>query len=125
MALIVHPARAQPVKNMVLALASVVFSLVIAEAAVRYIDGYAMFEFPLNKPVGSMTAGQELIDQVPLASSVEREWFLSDPPALPATLANNPFSVRRPAGSSPTTRPTATPRRLIDTFQTPRFPADW
>ena len=82
-ALIVHPARAQPVKNIVLALASVVFSLVVAEAAVRYIDGYAMFEFPLNKPVGSMTAGQELVDQIPLASSVEREWFLSDPPALP------------------------------------------
>jgi hypothetical protein len=83
MALVVHPSRAQPVKNILLVLASVIFSLVIAEAAVRYIDGYAMLAFPLDKPVGSMTVGQELLDQIPLASGVEREWFLSDPPALP------------------------------------------
>ena len=44
---------------------------------------------------------------------------------LPATLASIRFSGRRPASSSPTTRLTATRRRLTDTFRTPRSPADW
>ena len=70
-------------KNTLLVLASIVFSLVFAELAVRYIDGYEMFALSLSKPVGSMTIGQEVLDQVPLASGVEREWFLSEPPALP------------------------------------------
>ena len=83
MALIVQPSRHQPVKNTLLVLASIVFSLVFAELAVRYIDGYEMFALSLSKPVGSMTIGQEVLDQVPLASGVEREWFLSEPPALP------------------------------------------
>ena len=83
MALIVQPSRHQPVKNTLLVLASIVFSLVVAELAVRYIDGYEMFALPLSKPMGSMTVGQEVLDQVPLASGVEREWFLSEPPPLP------------------------------------------
>jgi hypothetical protein len=71
------------VKNILLVLASIVFSLIVAEAAVRYIDGYAMFALPLSEPVGSVTVRPELVDRVPLASGVEREWILSDPPALP------------------------------------------
>jgi hypothetical protein len=70
------------VKNILLVFASIVFSLIVAEAAVRYIDGYAMFELPLSEPVGNVTVRPELVDRVPLASGVEREWFFSDPPAL-------------------------------------------
>jgi hypothetical protein len=71
------------VKNVLLVLASIVFSLIVAEAAVRYIDGYAMFALSLGEPEGSMTVRPELLDGVRLASGVEREWFLSAPPALP------------------------------------------
>src|SRR4029077_11435411 len=83
MALIVQPSRHQPVKNTLLVLASIVFSLVFAELAVRYIDGDEMFALSLSKPVGSMTIGQEVLSELEPASGVGREWFPSERPALP------------------------------------------
>lgn len=55
----------------------------MAEAAVRYIDGYAMFAMPLSQPEGSASVGSEVLDKVPLAPGVERQWFYSEAPALP------------------------------------------
>jgi hypothetical protein len=74
---------ARPLKNVLLFIASIVFSILVAEAAVRYIDGYAMLAMPLSEPSGSATVDPELLDRVPLAAGVERQWFYGDPPALP------------------------------------------
>ncbi len=70
-------------KNILLVVASIALSVVVAEGAVRYIDGYRMFVAPLSEPGGSMVAKPEVMDQVPRAAGVERAWFFSDPPALP------------------------------------------
>ena len=57
--------------------------MVLAEAAVRYIDGYAMSTLTLGAPAGPATASSGLLDQIPRAAGVERQWFFSDPPPLP------------------------------------------
>lgn len=58
-------------------------SVVVAEAAVRYIDGYPMFAVPLGDPAGSATVDPAVLDRFPLAAGVDRQWFFSDPPPLP------------------------------------------
>lgn len=73
----------QTLKSVLLVTASVIFSVTIAEAAVRYIDGYAMFRLPLGHPRGSTTVGSDALDKVPRAPGVDKEWFLQDPPPLP------------------------------------------
>jgi hypothetical protein len=70
-------------KNVLLFLASIVFSVLVAEAAVRYIDGYAMFTTPLSEPAGSMSVNLDMLDRIPLAAGVDRKWFLDTPPPLP------------------------------------------
>lgn len=70
-------------KNTLLILASIAFSFVVAEGAVRYIDGYAMFATPLSAPEGSATVKSEELDRVPRAAGVDRAWFFTDPPPLP------------------------------------------
>ncbi|MBV8191748.1 MAG: hypothetical protein JOY64_14600 [Alphaproteobacteria bacterium] len=69
-------------KNGVLLLASIVFSLVAAEAAVRFIDGYGMTSWPLSEPRAANDAKGDLMDQVPRAPGVDRAWFFTDPAPL-------------------------------------------
>jgi len=70
-------------KNVLLFLASIVISILVAEAAVRYIDGYPMFAMPLGNPEGSATVDPAVLDKFPLAAGVDRKWFFSEPPPLP------------------------------------------
>lgn len=70
-------------KNVLLFLASIVVSILVAEAAVRYIDGYPMFAVPLGDPEGSATVDPAVLDKFPLAAGVDRKWFFSEPPPLP------------------------------------------
>ncbi|HYI04862.1 MAG TPA: hypothetical protein VD858_08220 [Reyranella sp.] len=70
-------------KNVLLFLASIVVSILFAEAAVRYIDGYPMFAMPLGNPEGSATVDPAMLDKFPLAAGVDRKWFFSEPPPLP------------------------------------------
>ena len=70
-------------KNVLLFFASIVVSLLFAEAAVRTIDGYPMFAMPLGDPAGSATVDPAMLDKFPLAAGVDRKWFFSEPPGLP------------------------------------------
>ncbi len=70
-------------KNLLLVCASVVLSLVAAEAIVRLVDGYTLGALRLNTPTGPTRVGAELVDRIPRAMGVERAWFYSDPPPLP------------------------------------------
>src|SRR5215813_12203871 len=80
-----RPARAAAlyIKNLLLVLASIVLSLVVAEGLVRYIDGYDMFGTPLSEPRGAMVSKPGVMDQIPRAAGVERAWFFTDPDPLP------------------------------------------
>ena len=74
---------APQLKNALLFFATLVFGVLAAEAAVRTIDGYAMFALPLDAPSGPAAVNAEALDTIPLAAGVERRWFYGDPPALP------------------------------------------
>lgn len=71
------------VKNALLMLASVVASLMVAEAVVRYIDGYNMLAMPLGEPMGVASVRQETVDRVARSPGVARDWFFAEPPPLP------------------------------------------
>ena len=71
------------VKNGVLLLASIIFSLVAAEASVRFIDGYGMTSWPLSEPRVANDAKGDVMDQVARAPGVDRAWFFTDPAPLP------------------------------------------
>jgi hypothetical protein len=77
-------------KNVLLFLASIVVSILVAEAAVRYIDGYQMLAMPLGHPEGSATVDPALLDKFPLAAGVDRKWFFSEPPPLPNRRKTDP-----------------------------------
>jgi hypothetical protein len=62
-----------------LVLSSIVFSVVVAEGAVRYIDGYRMFVAPLSESSDSMIVKRDVMDQIPRAAGVER----TEPPPRP------------------------------------------
>ena len=51
-------------KNVLLFLASIAVSILVAEAAVRYIDGYPMFAMPLGNPEGSATVDPAVLDRL-------------------------------------------------------------
>ncbi len=70
-------------RNALLILVSVVFTTVMAEAAVRIIDGYRFFGFPLDGPMEQSEVPAMWLDKVPLAPGVDRAWFTDDPPPLP------------------------------------------
>jgi hypothetical protein len=70
-------------KNGVLLIASIVFSLVAAEASVRFIDGYGITSYPLSEPRVANDAKADVMDRVPRAPGVERAWFFTDPAPLP------------------------------------------
>ncbi len=72
-----------PLKNALLMLVSVVASLMVAEAVVRFIDGYDMLSMPLGEPMGVASVRQETVDRVARAPGVERGWFFTEPPPLP------------------------------------------
>ena len=69
--------------NILLVCASVVLSLLAAEAIVRALDGYAMGALRLNTPTGPARGGADLVERIPRAAGVERAWFYGDPPPLP------------------------------------------
>jgi len=69
-------------KNVLLFLASIVLSVLVAEAAVRYIDGYRMSALALGDPEGSASVDPAMLDKFPLAAGVDRKWFFSEPPPL-------------------------------------------
>src|SRR5690349_7161054 len=71
--------------NILLSLISVVLCLVVAEVAVRIIDGESPVMLALPETVSSQgvdTTGGYL-DRLPRAASVDRALFFSDPPPLP------------------------------------------
>ena len=70
-------------KNALLFLISIVFSIVVAEAAVRLIDGYAMLSMPLSDPAGRTSVDDKMLDSIPVAAGVDRQWFTGEPPPLP------------------------------------------
>ena len=49
-------------KNGVLLVASIIFSVVAAEAAVRFIDGYGMTSWPLSEPAAANDAKGDVMD---------------------------------------------------------------
>ena len=69
-------------KNVLLLALSLVVSLLVAEAAVRFIDGYRMTSWPLSEPATANVAKAEIMDQVPRAPGVDRDWFFTDPPPI-------------------------------------------
>lgn len=77
------PGSALQLKNVLLFFVSIVFSVLVAEAAVRYLDGYPMFRVPLGNSQGSPTVSSDILDKAPLAAGVDRQWFYGDPPPLP------------------------------------------
>lgn len=70
-------------KNAFVVFLSIVLSAAVAEAAVRYLDSYAMFAMPLSAPAGSASIAPEALDRIPRAAGVERDGFFSEPPTLP------------------------------------------
>ncbi len=70
-------------KNAILFALSILFSVAVAEASVRFLDGYPIFAMPLGSPKGSESVGPSVVDSIPVAQGVERKWFYDDPPPLP------------------------------------------
>ena len=62
---------------------SILFSVAVAEAAVRILDGYPLFAFPLGAPKGRESVETSIVDSIPVQPGVERAWFYADPPPLP------------------------------------------
>lgn len=69
--------------NVLLVAVSVICSIVVAEAAVRIIDDQPLLAFPLPEPIGLSAVNPKVVDQIPRAAGVDRNWFFSDPPPLP------------------------------------------
>ena len=84
------PGSALQLKNVLLFFVSIVFSVLVAEAAVRYIDGYPMLALPLGTPEGSASVDPAVLDKFPLAAGVDRKWFFSEPPPLPNRRKTDP-----------------------------------
>jgi hypothetical protein len=72
-----------PLGNALLIAVSVVLSIAAAEAAVRILNGQPLFAFPLPEALDSGAAKPGMLEQIPVADGVDRQWFLSDPPPLP------------------------------------------
>ncbi len=68
--------------NGLLILASIVLSVLAAEAFVRWLDDVPLLAMPLPLPVGHDTAASHL-DSLPRVAGVQREWFLETPAPLP------------------------------------------
>lgn len=70
-------------RNALLVLGSILVTTVMAEAAVRVIDGYRFLAFPLDGTAEPSDVPAEWVDKVSLAPGVDRAWFADDPPPLP------------------------------------------
>ncbi len=70
-------------RNALLVLGSILVTTIMAEAAVRVIDGYRFLAFPLDGTAEQTDVPAEWLDKVPLAPGVDRAWFADDPPPLP------------------------------------------
>jgi len=68
--------------NGLVVLASLVLSLLGAEAVARWMDDVPMLALSLPPPVGRETAALHL-DELPPVAGVKRDWFFDTPPPLP------------------------------------------
>ena len=68
--------------NGLLLLGSIGLGLVVAEAAVRWMDDAPLFAFPLPLPVGRDTAASH-VDALPQVSGVDSRWFFDKVPSPP------------------------------------------
>jgi hypothetical protein len=80
--------RKRPWVNGALALATVLLCFAAGEGAVREIDDYPLFAWPLPLlhapgPTGADAVTPAELDRVGLAPGVQRAWFFEDPPPLP------------------------------------------
>ena len=71
--------------NGLLAVVSILLSLVIAEGATRIIDGLPPISVDLPENLGALGVDTSVahLDEIPRAAGVPRELFFSDPPPLP------------------------------------------
>jgi hypothetical protein len=76
--------RSPPLKaiDVLLVIASILVSTVVAEGVVRHIDGLPLFAVPLPEGVGNAVTAEQR-DRVPLAAGISRDWFFDNPPPLP------------------------------------------
>ncbi len=70
-------------RNTLLVLGSILVTTIMAEAAVRVIDGYRFLAFPLDGTAEPTEVPAQWLDKVALAPGVDRAWFAEDPPPLP------------------------------------------
>jgi len=75
--------RSSPWADTLLIVASVVFSIVVAEGVVRFLNGQSLLAFPLPEAAESAEVKPGQLEQIPLADGVDRQWFYSEPPPLP------------------------------------------
>jgi hypothetical protein len=80
----IHPPRrsSSPLGSSLLIVVSIVLCFAAAEAAVRLLNGQPLLAFPLPDAVDSGALKPGLLEQIPLADGVDRQWFFSDPPPL-------------------------------------------
>ena len=69
-------------KDALLVVVSLALCVVAAEGVVRYIDGYPILLTPLGEPTGLASVKQDMVDKVPRAAGVDRDWFFVEPPPL-------------------------------------------
>jgi hypothetical protein len=72
-----------PLGSAVLIVVSVALSIALAEAAIRILNGQPLLAFPLPEAVDSGAIKPGMLEQIPVADGVDRQWFFSDPPPLP------------------------------------------
>jgi hypothetical protein len=77
------PKRSSRLANGLLAVASVVLSVAVAEGVVRYLNGQPLLVFPLPMLVDMAPAVAGQSDAIPVAAGVDPKWFDSDPTPLP------------------------------------------
>ena len=75
--------KSSRLSDLMLVVATILVCTIFAEGLVRFLDGRPLFAFPLAEPVGPSSVGGEMLDRVPRAASVERDWFFTDPAPLP------------------------------------------
>ena len=75
--------RSSRLADTLLVVASLMLSVAVAEGVVRYLNGQPLLIFPLPDLIDMAPAKAEQVEQIPLAQGVDRNWFYSDPPALP------------------------------------------
>lgn len=75
--------RSSRLADALLIVVSVVLSIAMAEGVVRYLNGQPLLVFPLSEPIDLGLPKPGILEQIPVASGVDRKWFTSDPPPLP------------------------------------------